>query len=410
MTRRNRIVHLLGSVAALVSILTVTRPAAAESRVRITLLDGAQLTGELNEIARQSVHIDVNGESKSIAVDDISRIEFGDGRRAAVIPGDCEVLMPEGGRLVGSLGVGDPGRLMLRTSKLGPLMIPLERVAAIRLIVDDSAPVAAKIFEERLADPLAARDVLVTRGDDPKALRGSLIEIGPGVSRFTYNNRERSLQTQKIKGIVLARGVRQDDSSQNATVALAGNQRLRCRLVQGGQDGLVVDAGFDKPVTIPIQHIIHIEIESLRVTYLSDLSITTSRHQGIVHRSRAVRLDRNVANQPIRLGGRIHNKGLGMQSDTEVSFDLDGLYETFAATVGIDDAVAPRGRATFVVTVDGQARFSETISGGDGTLDLKVPVHGATGLSLRVEHAGDGDVADWTDWGSARLIRAKSSS
>ena len=99
-------------------------------------------------------------------------------------------------------------------------------------------------------------------------------------------------------------------------------------------------------------------------------------------------------------------KGLGVHSRTELAYDLAGAYTTFAATIGIDDAVRPRGSVVFRVLGDGIVLFdSEVLHGYEQPRELTADVTGIQRLTLVVDYGGESDLADHADWGAARLIR-----
>lgn len=391
--------------------LAATAAHAADRVVRATLLDGRTVAGVFERIERQTIHLVIDGESEALALDDICDLDFGGARRSAAITNACQVQLAGGGLIAGSVGVAADGGLLLRSPLLGELTIPFDRTATVRFNVADASEQAAEaLFAERAADRLRAQDVLITRGESPKALRGTLVEFGPSASRFIYNDRERTLQTDKILGVILADTGASPPRDHNARIVLTNDQSLRCRITGSTDDALIVDAGFAKPVAAPLGGIIRIELESSRVAYLSDMSIASRKHNGLVQANRTIRLDRNVANQPMRLDGHVYAKGVGMQAGGEIVYDLDEAYESLAATIGIDDQAGGAGSVVFRVLIDGEEVLKKRLNSRDEPIDVKAPLAGARRVTLIAEDAGDTDVADWADWASVRLIRPKSSS
>jgi endo-alpha-N-acetylgalactosaminidase len=97
-----------------------------------------------------------------------------------------------------------------------------------------------------------------------------------------------------------------------------------------------------------------------------------------------------------------------MHSKGEVSYSLGGEYESFVATIGLDDAVRPRGSVVFKVLGDGRELFhSGLITGADPSRDIRVPVNKAQVLTLAVGYGDELDLSDYADWGNARLIRPR---
>ncbi len=123
----------------------------------------------------------------------------------------------------------------------------------------------------------------------------------------------------------------------------------------------------------------------------------------------------------LKLGGKIHRKGIGAHSWVEITYAIGKKYRIFTATIGLDDSVKElegevneRGSVIFRVLLDGKekARFGPMV-GGDNPREIEVDVSGAETLSLVVDYTGDPDppkfedthIRDRADFGSARLIK-----
>ena len=116
-------------------------------------------------------------------------------------------------------------------------------------------------------------------------------------------------------------------------------------------------------------------------------------------------LNRNFNSGGLIAGGRQWEKGVGMPTNSEIEFELNGTYDSFAALVGIDDEFNNNdAKAEFFVLGDGKELWA---SGGmkksDGTKPVKLDVKNVKRLTLRVRRVGEGGriYADWLD---ARLI------
>ena len=117
-------------------------------------------------------------------------------------------------------------------------------------------------------------------------------------------------------------------------------------------------------------------------------------------------LDRNFNSGGLIVSGRHFEKGIGMPTNSEIEFELNGTYDKFAALVGIDDEFNNNeAKVEFIVLGDGKELWR---SGGlkktDGAKPLKVEVKNVKRLTLRVQREGEGGRihADWLD---ARLTK-----
>ena len=112
-------------------------------------------------------------------------------------------------------------------------------------------------------------------------------------------------------------------------------------------------------------------------------------------------LNRNFNSGGLSVGGRPFEKGIGMPTNSEIEFELNGSYVNFAALVGIDDEFNNNdAKAEFFVLGDGKELWkSDGLKKADGTKAVKVDVKSVKRLTLRVRRIGEGGRihADWVD-------------
>lgn len=151
--------------------------------------------------------------------------------------------------------------------------------------------------------------------------------------------------------------------------------------------------------------------------YLSDLSwsaVSTTNHgetitDEINGQNVNVFRDENARHDWIVLARTRYRKGLGMSTPGKVTFELDGKYARFQATVGFDDAAGSVDAATteFEVQLDGKKVYgSGPIKPGAAPQKVQVPCAGAKRLTLLVGETSSkrpGLVA----WGDAQLEPAR---
>lgn len=117
-------------------------------------------------------------------------------------------------------------------------------------------------------------------------------------------------------------------------------------------------------------------------------------------------LNRNSNGGGLSAGRRPAEKGIGMPTNSEIEFELNGTYEAFTALVGIDDEFNNQeARAEFFVLGDGKELWhSGALKKSDGTKDVRVDVKNVKRLMLRVKRTDEGGriLADWLE---AKLVR-----
>lgn len=111
-------------------------------------------------------------------------------------------------------------------------------------------------------------------------------------------------------------------------------------------------------------------------------------------------LDRNFNSGILSVGGRPARKGIGMPTNSEIEFDLNGTYETLSSAAGIDDEFNNNDAyVEFTVLGDGKELWQEVLKKSDGIKSLKVGVKNVRRLTLKVRRANEGGRvhADWLD-------------
>lgn len=115
--------------------------------------------------------------------------------------------------------------------------------------------------------------------------------------------------------------------------------------------------------------------------------------------------NQSVEGHPLSIGGRIFLHGLGTHAQSTLRISLGGKAQRFAAQVGVDDEVGPRGSVTFKVVGDGKTLWeSEVLRGGQPAIPVTVDLRGLNRLVLSVGDAGDGINYDHADWADAQLV------
>ncbi|MCI0700179.1 MAG: NPCBM/NEW2 domain-containing protein [Planctomycetia bacterium] len=96
--------------------------------------------------------------------------------------------------------------------------------------------------------------------------------------------------------------------------------------------------------------------------------------------------DKSLSNEMIRLENATFPKGICIAPDTVLSFNLDGNYTQFKATVGIDEnGLNATSAAKLIIEADGQVLFSETLKRKDKAKGLVLVVKGVKQLKVIVE-------------------------
>src|SRR5207244_5431509 len=116
----------------------------------------------------------------------------------------------------------------------------------------------------------------------------------------------------------------------------------------------------------------------------------------------------SVAGYDLRLAGSTYDKGIGLHSESRLTYALNRNYQWFESLVGLDDQTGRRGSVLIEVLVDGKPQAlgnAEELTRPGGPRPIRVNVAGGKDLTLVVKFGRFGDVEDHVDWADARLIK-----
>ncbi len=360
-------------------------PAETDNDVRFYFSDGGMVRGVIRSGQDDAIIVDTSlGSGQRVALSALSGIWFG-------VAG---TLQKQGSDVLDS-GV--------RRSEDGGVQTPKDAQAN-----PIDAAEAHRLFDEFLANREAGMDILLISKDGRlNPVKGRIVRLDADGGRLLLQGKELSFDRDRLVGIVLAKGL---GSNQRwpVRVELVEGDRFAGRLVSAVRTEATFRTSYESDVTLPLNRIATLDFESSRIVYLSDLSPMINESTGLLTESTPARFDRSASDGPISLSGRVYRKGIGVHARSVLEYEAAGQYETFAATIGIDDAVRPRGLVSFQVLGDGRELFnSGPISGRDEARPVSIDLSGVRLLTLIVDFADGLDLSDHADWADARLIKRR---
>src|SRR5262249_328921 len=117
-----------------------------------------------------------------------------------------------------------------------------------------------------------------------------------------------------------------------------------------------------------------------------------------------------VTGSPLKLGGHIYPKGIGVHAYSSLTFALDGTYRELRLVVGIDDAIKyvsnpGVGSVTFRVLIDGKPAKEIKKARGDAPDEVAIPLAGAKKLTLVADYGTYLHILGRADWADACLVK-----
>ncbi len=161
-----------------------------------------------------------------------------------------------------------------------------------------------------------------------------------------------------------------------------------------------------KPHTAPIDLVAGVEVLGGRLVYLTELDPAKEEQVSFLGTPWPAQRDKNVMGLPLRVGGLLFAKGIGVHTQSTLVYELDGSFDTLALRVGLDDSAAPQGEAHASIVLDGKILWqSDTLKPGAISPPLEIPIAGGKRLELHADPAGHLDVLGRLDWLDIALKR-----
>jgi hypothetical protein len=266
------------------------------------------------------------------------------------------------------------------------------------------------LLRRRLATERRRRDVILLRNGD--RIEGeALLGVDAREARLKVRaGKEVAIERDKIAALTLNTELARLPRARKpyARLVLADGCRLTLASAEADEKTLVGKTLFEAPVRIPVGQIIALSVHEGRVVYLSDLKPLRYEHTPYLGQRWPYTRDASVAGYDLRLGGETYDKGIGMHSESRLTYDLNGEYAWFETLVGLDDQTGRKGSVDVQVLVDGKPQDPgkrTDLTMQDGPRPIRVSVSGAKELTLVVGFGRHGDVQDVVDWVDARLVK-----
>ncbi len=398
-------------LCAMVGLAPLTIIAA---QVTLTDVDGTSLVGEFVALSPGEIIWKADGDERTTSLADLARIRFHRRLDTSRVPDPCLAFPKSGGRVSGAILETMPDGFIMRTRFAKRLKLPFASLRAITFEKEGWPPEVLARYESALTGARPGEDLLLARSekaaDGVREIPGILLELGPTSGEFRFNDRSRRVRLEKIFALVFAASLEEPPGS-SASMELSSGEVFTGSLSSIEDDLISFATHFDEVISCSLDEVESLTLNSDRIVYLDSLEPHSHTSSGMVQNGWMFRKNRNVFNQPMRMDAVEYEHGIGVHAHSEIQFRLGGRYETFAATIGIDDGVRPGGHVRFKVIVDGSVAYDgEPMTGADRATPISVPVSGAEWMTLIVETADHADIGDWANWAAARLIKPKSQS
>ncbi|MCW1916987.1 alpha-galactosidase [Luteolibacter sp. GHJ8] len=136
----------------------------------------------------------------------------------------------------------------------------------------------------------------------------------------------------------------------------------------------------------------------------TDLATLPSPENSITQGWAEARANRSVDGNPLRVGGKTYESGIGTHANAEWPIALGGEATALRGASGVDDEVGEKASVVFIIEGDGKVLWkSPVMKKGDAAQPFAVKLDGVKALRLVVNDGGDGSTEDHGDWLDLKL-------
>jgi hypothetical protein len=345
-------------------------------------------------------------DGRELPLDDLQKLEPVQpaAETSAPDPRAIEIRLSRGGAIRSKTFTLSNDVCTLTTADGAEWKVSIDDVRSVRF--DESA---SESLSTMLSEPAVKDQLAVQVEESLSTLEAFIEEIGEETVSFEWMGKPRTLPRDKLKAVVFSAVGIEEELASRFTAHLADGSQVSAEQVASAADQpelLSLTISRSTTIAVPWKSLRGVSIRSNRVRYLSELKPPAVNERPIVALPRSWQADHTVTKGPLRAGDQPFEKGLGVQSGTTLTFDINGEWSSFQAIAALDPENPQGGDCEFVIRGDGRELLRERVKASDPPKPLVADVSGVTRLELAVEYGADLDFGDHANWCNASLIRA----
>ena len=253
--------------------------------------------------------------------------------------------------------------------------------------------------------------VVVATDSGERLVQGVLEGVDGAHVKIQYRGESRKIAKTKVRALILADLQLAPPEGVMATVKTTQGWSIVGAIKNLDQGYLHLAPLTGSQISVPWRDVVSIAVKSDRVVYLSDLQPVDVQQRPEFTVPRPWKRNRSIEGNPLTLKNpvtgqtSVYSQGLGTQAFTALTFENQGDFDRFQATVGIDAETMGHGDCELVVQGDGIQLWSKRLRGSDPPEVLSVDIAGMKQIVLIVKAGEQFDLADHVDWCEARFVK-----
>lgn len=374
--------------------------------VDATTLDGLSYTGELTYLDSRVAKLAIDGESKSLPVDNLHGLRIGTLKDAGQT---TQVLQLRDGSTISFEQFETTARsARVITPLLGQLEFARGAINHVRFARLDSKIESAW---EELAGRESRDDLVILRkGDALDHVAGVISTVDDESVQLLLEGSAIPVPRSRVFAIVFA-GSEPAGPEPVGHIELQGGDQLTVTSILLHEDGFHVDLAAGGTVLLAAADILYVDYSLGKVAYLDGMKPAEidypTDHPLFLMDVWRYRQGENSLGEPLRIGRETFNHGLWIHSGTRLTYRLNRSYRHLRATCGIAEGIgeACQPEIGLMIRGDGRELLDISLARGDEPRDLEIDVSEVRELEIEVTSTNPDGVCEHLGLGDARVIK-----
>lgn len=377
--------------------------------VEVALTEGGPITATLQSLDDRAVRLSADEESRLIPLNAIKQIRVSESSNEIVRP--VRVQMTDGSVATSDAFIMSGGEAQLVAGDL-KWKLSVTSLRAVRWLASSRA--FDEPWNEILETPTTDDLLVIRRENSLDYLPGIVSAVTDDAIEFEYSGNKIPVPLTKAIGFILARK-REDPPAPRLRVRTQDGSKWLLRSARLSDGTLTVVSMASVSHKLSLSDIARIEFSQVGMTSLSDLEPSSVKFEPFFGSQLGQQITRlygpqydqsiSIPDPSSKSGVREFQRGLALQSRTELVYRLAGKYQRFRATASIDPTSSNQADVEVVLLLDNKEAYRRSIAKSDSLVEIDVDVAAARRLTLLIDYGANIHLGDRLYLGDARLIK-----
>jgi hypothetical protein len=281
----------------------------------------------------------------SLSLESVIKITFTTKKESHLLDGDLAIVMLSSGDILkGSLQKGSSLDITLLCPDIGEIQISLDYLRGIFFLDHLKSSKEKEEFFSKLSSQTPQQDqIFLKKGGQIPGVIQSILPEQVQIQVSGVGNKQMDVKDISALQIAPLGAAFSLPQTPYAKVYLNRGEVIIGEVLQYEKDSLSLKTFFGKNINIPYSRLCEIYFFNGNFIYLSDLKPSSVQvNQGMSTMSGLKfmpRYDESVMGKELKISGLLYRKGLGLHSQTRLTYEIEGKYSQISGIASFDDSV-----------------------------------------------------------------------